>query len=142
MQLDIAAIRMWSQLDRIVLYRHVYFAASVKGVFKNHSERNLGYQPKESLLRSQFIPKYIFLCLRFSVLFTWLEQMIIIDNHRKLVRQSGKKLKKKKQMKLLLLLLSWVIIIVGQGESVLCNFAKRAPIPKRIDNPEKEELKR
>ena len=31
---------------------------------------------------------------------------------------------------------------VGQGESVLCNFAERAPMPKRIENPEKEELRR
>ena len=29
---------------------------------------------------------------------------------------------------------------MGQGESVLCNFAERAPIPKGIENPEKEEL--
>ena len=28
----------------------------------------------------------------------------------------------------------------GQGESVLCNFAERAPMPKEIENPEKEEL--
>ena len=30
---------------------------------------------------------------------------------------------------------------MGQGESVLCNFAERAPMPKGIENPEKEELK-
>ena len=30
---------------------------------------------------------------------------------------------------------------VGQGESVLCNFAGRAPMPKRIENPKKEELR-
>ena len=29
---------------------------------------------------------------------------------------------------------------MGQG-SVLCNFAKRAPMPKGIENPEKEELR-
>ena len=29
---------------------------------------------------------------------------------------------------------------MGQGESVLCNFAERAPMPKGIENPEKEEL--
>ena len=28
----------------------------------------------------------------------------------------------------------------GQGESVLCNFAEHAPMPKGIENPEKEEL--
>ena len=31
--------------------------------------------------------------------------------------------------------------IMGQGESVLCNFAERAPMPKGIENPEKEELR-
>ena len=31
---------------------------------------------------------------------------------------------------------------VGQGESVPCNFSERAPMPKRIENPEKEELRR
>ena len=31
---------------------------------------------------------------------------------------------------------------VGQGESVLCDFAERAPMPKRIENPEKEEIRR
>ena len=31
---------------------------------------------------------------------------------------------------------------VGQGETVLCNFAEHAPMPKRIENPEKEELRR
>ena len=30
---------------------------------------------------------------------------------------------------------------MGQGESVLCNFADRAPMPKGIENPEKEELR-
>ena len=30
---------------------------------------------------------------------------------------------------------------MGQGESVLCNFAERAPMPKEIENPEKEELR-
>ena len=30
---------------------------------------------------------------------------------------------------------------MGQGESVLCNFAECAPMPKGIENPEKEELK-
>ena len=30
---------------------------------------------------------------------------------------------------------------MGQGESVLCNFAERAPMPKGIENPEKEELR-
>ena len=30
---------------------------------------------------------------------------------------------------------------MGQGESVLGNFAERAPIPKGIENPEKEELR-
>ena len=30
---------------------------------------------------------------------------------------------------------------MGQGESVLCNFAERAPIPKGIENSEKEELR-
>ena len=29
---------------------------------------------------------------------------------------------------------------MGQGESVLCNFAERAPMPKGIENPEKKEL--
>ena len=29
---------------------------------------------------------------------------------------------------------------MGQGESVLCNFAECAPMPKGIENPEKEEL--
>ena len=29
---------------------------------------------------------------------------------------------------------------MGQGESVLCNVAERAPMPKGIENPEKEEL--
>ena len=29
---------------------------------------------------------------------------------------------------------------MGQGESVPCNFAERAPMPKGIENPEKEEL--
>ena len=28
-----------------------------------------------------------------------------------------------------------------QGESVLCNFAERAPMPKGLENPEKEELR-
>ena len=32
-------------------------------------------------------------------------------------------------------------VFMGQGESVLCNFAERAPMPKGIENPEKEELK-
>ena len=27
----------------------------------------------------------------------------------------------------------------GKGESVLCNFAECAPMPKGIENPEKEE---
>ena len=30
---------------------------------------------------------------------------------------------------------------MDQGESVLCKFAERAPMPKGIDNPEKEELR-
>ena len=30
---------------------------------------------------------------------------------------------------------------MGQGESVLCNFAERAPMLKGIENPEKEELR-
>ena len=30
---------------------------------------------------------------------------------------------------------------MGQGESVLCNFAERTPMPKGIENPEKEELR-
>ena len=30
---------------------------------------------------------------------------------------------------------------MGQGESVLCNFAERTPMPKRIEIPEKEELR-
>ena len=30
---------------------------------------------------------------------------------------------------------------MGQGESILCNFAERAPMPKGIENPEKEELR-
>ena len=30
---------------------------------------------------------------------------------------------------------------MGQGENVLCNFAERAPMPKGIENPEKEELR-
>ena len=29
---------------------------------------------------------------------------------------------------------------MGQGESVLCNFAERTRMPKGIENPEKEEL--
>ena len=31
---------------------------------------------------------------------------------------------------------------MGQGERVLCNFAERAPMPKAIENLEKEELRR
>ena len=30
---------------------------------------------------------------------------------------------------------------MGQSESVLCNFAKRTPMPKGIENPEKEKLR-
>ena len=30
---------------------------------------------------------------------------------------------------------------MGQGESVLCNFAERAPMQKGIENPAKEELR-
>ena len=30
---------------------------------------------------------------------------------------------------------------MGQGESVLCNFAERTRMPKGIENPEKEELR-
>ena len=30
---------------------------------------------------------------------------------------------------------------MGQGERDLCNFAERAPMPKGIENPEKEELR-
>ena len=30
---------------------------------------------------------------------------------------------------------------MGQGESVLCNFAERAPMLKGMENPEKEELR-
>ena len=30
---------------------------------------------------------------------------------------------------------------MGQGESVLCNFAERAPMPNGIENTEKEELR-
>ena len=30
---------------------------------------------------------------------------------------------------------------MGQGESVLCNFAERATTPKGIENPKKEELR-
>ena len=30
---------------------------------------------------------------------------------------------------------------MGQGESVLCNFAERAPMPRGIENPEKKELR-
>ena len=33
--------------------------------------------------------------------------------------------------------ISWV----NKGESVFCNFAERAPMPKGIENPEKEELR-
>ena len=29
---------------------------------------------------------------------------------------------------------------MGQGESVICNFAERAPMLKGIEKPEKEEL--
>ena len=29
---------------------------------------------------------------------------------------------------------------MGQGESVLCNFAERAPMTKGTENPEKKEL--
>ena len=29
---------------------------------------------------------------------------------------------------------------MGQGEGVHCNFAELAPMPKGIENPEKEEL--
>ena len=31
--------------------------------------------------------------------------------------------------------------IMGQGESVLCNFTERAPVRKGIENPEKKELR-
>ena len=31
---------------------------------------------------------------------------------------------------------------MGQGESGVCNFAERTPMPKGIENPEKEELRR
>ena len=31
--------------------------------------------------------------------------------------------------------------LTGQGESVLCNFAERAPMPEGIENPVKEELR-
>ena len=30
---------------------------------------------------------------------------------------------------------------MGQGESFLCNFSERALMPKRIENPEKKELR-
>ena len=30
---------------------------------------------------------------------------------------------------------------MGQGESVLCNFVERAPMPKGIESHEKEELR-
>ena len=30
---------------------------------------------------------------------------------------------------------------MGQGETVLSNFAERAPLSKGIENPEKEELR-
>ena len=30
---------------------------------------------------------------------------------------------------------------MGQGEGVLYNFVERAPMPKGIENPEKEELR-
>ena len=30
---------------------------------------------------------------------------------------------------------------MDQGESVLCNFAERAPMPTEIENPEKDELR-
>ena len=30
---------------------------------------------------------------------------------------------------------------MGQGKSVLCNFAERAPMPKGIETPKKEELR-
>ena len=30
---------------------------------------------------------------------------------------------------------------MGEGESVLCNFAERAPMPKGIEKPEKVELR-
>ena len=30
---------------------------------------------------------------------------------------------------------------MGQGESVICNFAECTPMPKGIENPEKEELR-
>ena len=36
--------------------------------------------------------------------------------------------------------LNLIYNFMGQGESVLCNFAERAPMPKGIENPEKEEL--
>ena len=29
---------------------------------------------------------------------------------------------------------------MGQGESVICNFAERSPMLEGIENPEKEEL--
>ena len=29
---------------------------------------------------------------------------------------------------------------MGQGESVLCNFAERAPMPKGIENPRRRNL--
>ena len=30
---------------------------------------------------------------------------------------------------------------MGQGESALCNFAECTPMPKGVENPEKEELR-
>ena len=30
---------------------------------------------------------------------------------------------------------------MGPGESVLCDFAERTPMPKGIENPEREELR-
>ena len=37
--------------------------------------------------------------------------------------------------------ISRAIICKKASESVLCNFAERAPMPKGIGNPEKEELR-
>ena len=39
------------------------------------------------------------------------------------------------------LVISPKMFIISQGESVLYNFAERAPMSKGIENPEKEELR-
>ena len=69
----------------------------------------------------------IFACLCFKKsLLIIIIIIIIITNSRAIICKKARELRHNNFM--------------DQGESILCNFAECAPMPKGIENPEKEEL--